>query len=63
MLGEEQVVVQPDVKDALAAGDEPELGEIPLVIGDYRCRQTDGFFAVVSGHAVGDRQDAIHGAS
>jgi hypothetical protein len=63
MLGVEQLVVQPDVKDALAAGYQLQFGQIPLVILDYCGRQTDGLFAVVSRHAVGDRQYAIHRAS
>jgi hypothetical protein len=60
VLGEEKVVIQPDVEDALAAGYQPQLLQVPLVVADYCCRQTDGFLAVVSRDAVGDRQDAIH---
>ena len=63
VFGEEQLVVELDVEDAFAARYQAQLGEIPLVIVDYRCRQTDGFFAVVSGDAVGDGQDAVHMAS
>ena len=63
VLGEEQLVVEADIEDALAAGDQPQLREVPLVIADYRSRQTDGFFAVVSGHAIGDGQQVLHGAS
>lgn len=55
VFGEEQMVAESDVEDALTAGYQPQLREVPLVIADYRSRQTDGFFAVVSRDAVGDR--------